>query len=93
MVHGNCVSIGCYAMTNKKIEEIYALVETALKQGQKYVGVHAYPFYMTEENMNLYEGNHWYDFWTNLKEGYDYFEAEKRPPTIKVKNKQYQIVE
>ena len=93
MVHGNCVSIGCYAMTDEKIEEIYALVEGALKNGQKYVSVHAYPFRMTQENMNVYEGNRWYDFWINLKEGYDYFESERRPPKIKVENKRYEVYE
>ena len=93
MVHGNCVSIGCYAMTDEKIEEIYALVEAALKHGQKYVNVHAFPFRMTEKNMDLYEGNNWYSFWANLKEGYDYFEAEKRPPEVKIKNKRYEIYE
>ncbi len=93
MVHGNCVSIGCYAMTNEKIEEIYDLVESALDKGQKYVQVHAYPFRMTEENMALYSENEWYGFWVNLKEGYDYFEAEKLPPSVKVENKQYTIHE
>ncbi len=53
MVHGNCVSDGCYAMTDEKIEEIYALVEGALQKGQKYIQVHAYPFRMTEEMMAL----------------------------------------
>ncbi len=93
MVHGNCVSDGCYAMTNVKIEEIYELVEEALQKGQKYVQVHAYPFRMTEENMAFYSENEWYDFWVNLKEGYDYFEAEKLPPLVKVENKQYSIDE
>jgi len=93
MVHGNCVSDGCYAMTNDKIEEIYALVEGALQKGQKYVQVHAYPFRMTEEMMALFSENEWYDFWVNLKEGYDYFEAEKLPPHIKVEDKQYKIYE
>ncbi|WP_415406159.1 L,D-transpeptidase family protein [Sulfurovum sp. CS9] len=93
MVHGNCVSDGCYAMTDDKIEEIYALVEGALQKGQKYVQVHAYPFRMTEENMALFSDNEWYDFWVNLKEGYDYFEAEKLPPFVKVENKQYSIHE
>ena len=93
MVHGNCVSIGCYAMTDSKIEEIYALVEKALKKGQTFVPVHVYPFKMTEDNMAHYSENKWYSFWTNLKEGYDYFEAEKLPPTIKVENSQYIISE
>lgn len=91
MVHGNCVSDGCYAMTNAKIEEIYALVEGALQKGQKYVQVHAYPFRMTEETMALFSENEWYDFWVNLKEGYDYFEAEKLPPHVKVEDKKYKI--
>jgi len=85
MVHGNCVSIGCYAMTNVKIEEIYALVASALKEGQKSVKVHIYPFKMTEENMVNYSNNVWYDFWTNLKEGYDYFEAEHMLPDVYLK--------
>ena len=93
MVHGNCVSIGCYAMTNAKIEEIYDLVESALEKGQKSVQVHAYPFRMTEENMAHYSENKWYDFWVNLKEGYDYFEAEHLPPLVKVENRQYTIHE
>ena len=93
MVHGECVSIGCYAMTNSKIEEIYKLVEQALKKGQKYVQVHAFPFRMTEENMAEHEESQWYDFWVELKKGYDYFEAEKLPPHIKVKNGHYTIHE
>lgn len=93
MVHGNCVSDGCYAMTDEKIEEIYTLVEAALQKGQKYVQVHAFPFRMTDENMALYGDSGWYDFWDNLKEGYDYFEAEKLPPHVKVENKQYTIHE
>ena len=93
MVHGNCVSIGCYAMTDEKMEEIYALVEHALQKGQKFVPVHIYPFRMTKENMADHSESRWYDFWTNLKEGYDYFETEKVPPEIKVKNGHYIISE
>ena len=93
MVDGECVSIGCYAMTNSKIEEIYKLVEQALKKGQKYVQVHAFPFRMTAKNMAKHSDNKWYDFWTELQEGYDYFEAEKLPPHIKVKNGHYTIHE
>jgi len=93
MVHGNCVSIGCYAMTDDKIEEIYDLVESALDKGQKYVQVNAYPFRMTEENMALHSDNKWYDFWMNLKEGYAYFEAEHLPPFVKVENRRYTIYE
>ncbi len=93
MVHGNCVSDGCYAMTNAKMEEIYALVEGALQKDQKVVWVHAYPFRMTEANLALHSENEWHNFWINLKEGYDYFEAEHLPPGVKVEDKHYKIVE
>lgn len=48
MVHGDCVSIGCFAMTNKGIEEIYGYVAAALKNGQREVPVHIFPFRMSE---------------------------------------------
>ena len=84
MVHGSCVSIGCYAMTNKGIEEIYAVVEAALREGQPFFRVHAFPFRMTEDNMKLHEGSEWINFWRNLKDGYDYFEAHGRPPNVQL---------
>ena len=93
LIHGACVSIGCYAMTNAKIEEIYKLVEEALKHGQKYVQVHAFPFRMTPTNMAKHNVSKWYDFWMELKRGYDYFEAKKLAPLIIVKNKHYIIYE
>ncbi|MFP4015292.1 MAG: murein L,D-transpeptidase family protein, partial [Chitinispirillaceae bacterium] len=40
MVHGSCCSVGCYAMTDTQIEEIYAIIDTALRKGQKAVPVH-----------------------------------------------------
>jgi len=91
MVHGNCVSIGCYAMTDAKIEEIYALVEKALYGGQKYVSVHAFPFRMNAANMERHQDNRWYDFWRNLKEGYDAFDARHIPPKVHVRGKRYLI--
>ena len=51
LVHGGCSSIGCYAMTNPMMEEIYRLSEQALKQGQTRIPVHVFPFRMTETNL------------------------------------------
>jgi murein L,D-transpeptidase YafK len=48
MVHGDCKSIGCFAMTNDGIDEIYGLVAAALEGGQHEVPVHIFPFRMTE---------------------------------------------
>jgi murein L,D-transpeptidase YafK len=89
MVHGNCVSIGCYAMTDAWINEIYALAVAALGSGQPFFRVHAFPFKLEPEILDKYSNNRWYDFWLNLKEGYDYFNEHGRPPNIEVENGRY----
>jgi murein L,D-transpeptidase YafK len=76
-------------MTDERIEEIYALADGALRGGQKFFRVHCFPFRMTDEIMVNRKGRAWYDFWTNLKEGYDYFEKTKTPPNVRVINKRY----
>ena len=80
MVHGACVSIGCYAMTDAVIEEIYTLVEQALANGQEAVPVHIFPFRMTEERLAAASGEPWYGFWRNLAEGDRLFQATGQPP-------------
>jgi len=89
MVHGDCVSIGCYAMTNPGIEEIYGLVRAALRNGQRQVQVHAFPFRMSASNIDRYRDHEWIDFWCNLKQGYDVFEVTLRPPQVRVSGKRY----
>ena len=89
MVHGNCVSTGCFAMTDAKIEEIYALVDAALRKGQKRVPVHVFPFPLTEERLAPMGQSPWLDFWQNLKEGYDYFETRKTLPKVGLERGRY----
>jgi murein L,D-transpeptidase YafK len=89
MIHGDCVSVGCFAMTDAKIDEIYELVESALEHGQEAVQVHIFPFRMGKEAMIQYRYHRWYGFWENLKEGYDAFEAAHLPPMIEVKRHRY----
>ncbi len=74
MVHGNCVSIGCYAMTDRRIEEIYAMADGAFRNGQPFFRVHVFPFRMTGENMEKHRRSKWREFWENLQEGYEHFE-------------------
>ena len=47
MVHGDCSSRGCYAMTDEQIAEIYALGARSFFGGQTSFQVQAYPFRMT----------------------------------------------
>ena len=89
MVHGGCKSAGCYAITDDAVQELYALAREAFVGGQRKFPVHAFPFRMTTENMFAHQGHRWYAFWQNLKEGYDMFEATKRPPVAGVKDGRY----
>ena len=91
MIHGNCVSIGCLAMTDPKIEEIYTLCDAALKNGQTYFRVHLFPFRMTPQRLAREKDSEWFDFWTNLKEGYDLFENDRLPPEADVKSGRYEF--
>jgi murein L,D-transpeptidase YafK len=89
MVHGNCVSIGCYAMTDSGIEQIWALADAALRGGQGFFRVHVFPFRMSEENMDKHKESAWHAFWLNLKQGYDLFETTGWPPDTTVSEQVY----
>ncbi len=89
MIHGNCVSTGCFAMTDPMIEEIYAMVDAALRNGRKKVPVHVFPFRPNKANLAKYEDHEWIDFWRNLADGYAYFEKHRAPPKVRVKQGTY----
>lgn len=89
MIHGSCVSIGCYAMTDGGIEEIWSLAAAALRNGQDYYRVHIFPFRMNKENMERHKSDRWISWWQSLQEGYDHFETHRLPPDVTVKNKKY----
>lgn len=89
MVHGGCSSIGCYAMTNPVMKEIWEIVTKAFQGGQKRFSVQAFPFRMTDRNMHVYSNKNWSPFWQNLKEGYDLFEETRIPPQVSVCKRKY----
>lgn len=89
MVHGSCSSRGCYAMTDKQIEEIYAMAREAMDGGQKAFQVQALPFRMTPKNLARHRLNPHMAFWKQLKEGSDHFEVTKQEPKIAVCAKRY----
>ena len=91
MVHGNCLSDGCYAMTDKGIEEIYTLVKAALEKGQPFFRVHCFPFKMTKENLAQTQKSPWHKFWLMLAPVYDYFEKRGLPPEVTVDRGEYKI--
>jgi len=91
MVHGDCSSAGCYAMTDALVEEIYAFAREAFAGGQTSFDVHAYPFRMTSKNMKTHKKSHWMRFWRDLKKGHDEFELTRVPPKIRICEKRYHV--
>jgi murein L,D-transpeptidase YafK len=89
MVHGGCASIGCYAVTDLVVDEIWRVVTAALDQGQARFPVHAFPFRMTDRAVALHRGSKWQGFWSELKTGYDLFERSHVPPAVSVCNGHY----
>ena len=89
MVHGDCSSRGCYAMTDEQIQEIYALARESFFGGQKAFQLQAYPFRMTAMNMAKHRNNPNFAFWKMLKEGYDHFNASHQEPKVAVCEKRY----
>ena len=91
MIHGKCKSAGCYAMTDALIEEIYALARESFIGGQDAIRIHAFPFRLTDANLNRHKTNPHYKFWLTLKEGYDYFETARMAPTVAVCERRYVV--
>lgn len=91
LVQGDCVGSGSLALSNPNIEELYTLVAAALEAGQESICVNLFPFRLTDSRMNqeLASQALWLEFWGNLKEGYDYFEIVRRPPSPSVKAGRY----
>lgn len=93
MVHGSCFSIGCYAMGDEAIEEIYTLAAAALSGGQTAFDVQAFPFRLEAASLASENSSPWHAFWSELKPGYDSFEESRRPPRIEVRERHYAIME
>ncbi len=89
MIHGDTASIGCLAMTDPVIEEIYSLCVAAHRGGQGFFRVHIFPFRMDEASMAEQVDHRWAGFWENLQEGYAWFEREKLPPEVGVAEGRY----
>lgn len=82
-IHGDHRSDGCLAMEDQ-IDEIYDLASQALQNGQKEIPVQIFPFPMTNQNLAKVRGEKWFDFWKDLKKGYDAFESTHQLPQVSV---------
>ncbi|MBN8648158.1 MAG: murein L,D-transpeptidase [Caulobacterales bacterium] len=93
MVHGNCVSIGCYAITDRNIEEVYLLINAALKNGQDKVQFHILPFKPTKNNLIAYRYDKWAIFWNELAKIDLAFEKNFIVPKVSIKEGHYILTE
>jgi murein L,D-transpeptidase YafK len=91
MVHGDCVSLGCYAITDPGIEELYGVVEDALRDGQDGVPVHAFPFRMSVQALQEHRHDEAFGFWRTLAPAYQLFEARREPPVAHACGEDYAV--
>jgi murein L,D-transpeptidase YafK len=89
MIHGDCSSRGCYAMTDEQIGEIYSLARESFLGGEKSFQIQAYPFRMTAANLARHRTNPNLAFWKMLKEGNDHFEVTHLEPKVDVCERHY----
>ncbi len=82
MIHGNCVSIGCLAMSDQRIAEIW-VAATAVHDRDRPVNVHIFPTRKMDE-LQKKQGDEHRVFWRNIKQGFDLFERNHRLPKVSV---------
>jgi murein L,D-transpeptidase YafK len=89
MIHGDCWSVGCHAMTDEQISEIYALARESFLGSQPSFQVQTYPFRMTSANLARHRNNRNLAFWRMLKIGNDHFETTQLEPKVDVCDRRY----
>jgi murein L,D-transpeptidase YafK len=89
-IHGNCVSVGCIALNDASIEELYTLTNRTKLGGQDFIPVHVFPVkYNIRKSIEFLAestiGNPAVQkFAIKLKEAFDFFEEKKQLPVIMV---------
>jgi murein L,D-transpeptidase YafK len=80
-IHGNCASIGCIAIEDGPIEEVYLF---ALDVRVRRIPIHIFPQKLDPAGLAELGGGPHLAFWKQLAPGYTLFEASQRPPAVKV---------
>jgi murein L,D-transpeptidase YafK len=88
-IHGSCVSIGCISIEDENIKEVYWLMVQAHGAGQAKIPVHIFPSKMNSASFQTLKEEYQNEkeilsLWENLQAGYQYFEENKKLPTIAV---------
>jgi len=91
-IHGACVSLGCIAITDDKIKELYTLASQAQSNGQTMIRTDIFPIQFDNKisitqlrELADYQSNK--TFWENLEEVFFDFENTKKLREIQVNEK------
>lgn len=80
-MHGNCASIGCIAIEDGPIEEVYLIAQDAKTRP---IRIDIFPARLTPEWMAAHADSPHASFWKELEPGFRVFEATKRPAAFTV---------
>ena len=78
-LHGSCASIGCIAIEDGPIEEVYLL---SLEARQRPIHIDLFPFRLTEKRLEAPSPHQ--AFWMELYQGELEFRRTRRPPQVSV---------
>lgn len=86
-VHGGCASVGCLALGDDGIEELYTVASDAKNRAA--IPLHLFPRRMDEAGLRALEPAARGDadrkaLWAALAEGYARFERSRRPPLVRL---------
>ena len=82
MIHGNCRSIGCIAVGDERIEELWVMARDAAQP----VHVHVFPADDMDALLNNEPLHQHAPFWKNLREGWALFEKTRRIPHVTIRS-------
>jgi murein L,D-transpeptidase YafK len=93
MIHGGCASVGCFAMTDYYMEQLWVLAGAAFQNGQDAIDVHVLPFRFNERNVLRHSGSEHWPFWASLQPLDRYFEEHGWPARVAVDEIGYRLVD
>ncbi len=88
-IHGGCNSIGCLALTDEGVKQLYWIAVEARAAGQTRIPVDIFPAKLGDEEIGQLARVFSADpalvnFWRTLKVGYDFFEKHRTLPNVRV---------
>lgn len=86
LIHGKCGSIGCFAIQDRNVEEVYGAVKAAMQNGQVRVPVLSLPFRFALVEADPSDLG---EFWTDLRRADLLFERDRLPPSAWICDSRY----